>query len=218
MRVVTGIVAMALASSAMAQVWNVDVNATSGAGAGLPALGYGAGAGAVAQTTAWVGVTSGTAVQGIGGGASLQWGSAQGLFGFNNAGTTGNDELLLDDCIDIGGTGASITGTVTGLAANQQYDVFVYAWAPDSATFITNVNIAGSGAQAVGGAWGGSNAQGVTFAKATVSSTAAGTLAFTAATGSGFGSLNGFQIVTVPAPAGIAMIGLAGLLGRRRRD
>jgi len=215
-RIVVGTLALALAGSAFAQNFNVDFNNTTGAGAGLPALGYFAGGNAALGGTAWIGLSGAVGPQAMGGGATLSWSSSSTLFGFAS-GLTGNDALLMDDVLDLGSTTAPVrTATIAGLS-NGTYDMWVYAWAPDSATFLTGINIAGTGEQSVGGAWGGSFVQGVTHAYAQVV-VAGGSISFTTRTISGFGSVNGFQLYLVPAPAGVALLGMAGLIGRRRRD
>lgn len=205
----------ALASTAMAQSFNVDVNNTTGAGAGVPSLGYGAAAGALMSTQSWFNMASGSSFN-LGSGVTCNWtGGTMTLFSFQNTGTLGNDELLMDDLYDIGGAGQSRTATLTGLA-NGTYRLWIYAWAPDSADFRTNVTV-GSSTQSIGGAWSGGFVQGVTHAFFDNIVVSSGTLSFTAATGSGFGSLNGFQIYQIPAPSAVALLGLAGCCARRRR-
>jgi hypothetical protein len=118
-------------------------------------------------------------------------------FAFDNLGTTGDDQALLDDAQDVGGTGGTTTWTFSNLFGGD-YDVYTYAFAPDSATFVSTVSVAGSAdpAQNVGGAWTGSHVQGVTYARHGVTGVAsAGSIAITIATNSGFGTLNGFQLV-----------------------
>jgi len=206
---------LALASSAAAQSFNVDVNNTTGAGAGVPALGYGAAAGALMSTSPWFNMGAGTS-HNLGSGVMCNWtGGTMTLFGFQNTGTTGNDDLLMDDLYDIGGAGQSRTATLTGLQ-NGMYRLWIYAWAPDSADFRTNVTVGGA-TQSVGGAWPGGFTQGVTHAFFDNVVVAGGTLSFTVATASGFGSLNGFQIYQIPAPGAMALLGLAGCCARRRR-
>jgi hypothetical protein len=116
-------------------------------------------------------------------------------FDYENFATTGGDDALLDDCQDLGGPTSVVTWTFAGLQSGD-YDVLTYAWAPDNPTFLTNVAVAGSSdiAQDVGGAWSGSHQLGVTFARHHVS-VATGTLTITLTTTSGFGSLNGIQLV-----------------------
>jgi hypothetical protein len=114
-------------------------------------------------------------------------------FSFNNAGTVGDDQALLDDLIDLGGAGQADTFMVDGLEP-ASYDVYTYAWAPDNSTFITSVNVNAAGAQNVGGVWPGSLMQGVTHAFHAVDAPN-GTLTINFTTVSGFSSFNGLQIV-----------------------
>src|SRR6202008_4056147 len=88
-------------------------------------------------------------------------------FVFDNPGTAGDDGKLMDDAHD-----GALTLTFAGLL-NGDYDVYTYAWAPDSGTFLTNVSVVGSPnpMQAIGGSWPGGFAQGVTHAKHRVSVT-----------------------------------------------
>jgi hypothetical protein len=209
-----------VASSAFGQSHNIDFNQTVGAGAGVPAVTYGA---AAAQPGSWqpigsVAANAPIALSGLNGlpsGASFTSLTANPIFGFNNVGTTGDNELLMDDGLDMGGTGATDTFTFTNLQ-NGTYDLYVYAWAPDSATFITTVNQGGNPVP-VGGAWGGGLSAGVTHAVFSGVVVNAGTLQFTTATTSGFSTLNGIQLVLIPSPGALAMLGVAGLVGSRRR-
>ncbi|MBL8860941.1 MAG: hypothetical protein JNK02_02935 [Planctomycetes bacterium] len=123
-------------------------------------------------------------------------------FSFDNAGTTGNDQALLDDAQDAGGTGATTTWTFGNLFGGN-YQVYTYAWAPDSATYIASVSVAGSSdpAQNVGGTWTGSHALGVTYARHAVAGVASGgSIAITISTVTGFATVNGFQIVREGSP------------------
>ncbi|MCY2960603.1 MAG: hypothetical protein NTY35_10600 [Planctomycetota bacterium] len=116
-------------------------------------------------------------------------------FDFDNAGTSGDAQSLLDDVHDLGGPTSAVSWSFAGLAAGD-YSVYTYAWAPDNTTFRTTVSIAGAldPDQNVGGAWTGSHQLGVTYAlhRVTVSG---GNLTIVLTTSSGFGSLNGFQLV-----------------------
>ena len=122
-----------------------------------------------------------------------------GEYSFNNANTAGGAEKLLDDMDDIGcNANDTTTWTITGMAAGD-YDVFVYAWAPDQpASYLTDVVVAGGakGAQTVGGAgWSGAHVYGETFVMDTVTVAAdGGSITVTATTKVGCGSLNGIQI------------------------
>ena len=198
-----------VASSAFGQSHNIDFNVTVGAGAGVPAVTYGA---AAAQPGTWqpigaVGANVPVALSGLNGlpsGASFTSLTANPTFAFNNAGTAGDNELLLDDVLDLGGAGATDTFTFTNLQ-NGTYDMYVYAWAPDSATFITTVNHGGNPVP-VGGAWGGGLQAGITHAVFSGVVVNAGTLSFTTSTTSGFSSLNGIQLVLIPSPGALARV------------
>src|SRR5205085_2322482 len=79
------------------------------------------------------------------------------------------------------------------------YDVYVYAWAPDSSTYITQVSAANTSStnpQTSGGVWPGGHVLGTTYTlhRVTVN---AGTITITVSAISGFGSVNGFQLVKV---------------------
>ena len=209
------------ASIAGAQSFNVDLDGTGGVWSGPPSSTYGAAGGAMWAGT-WnalpdVGGNGLTDTSGAVTGVNVGIVGGFGIFGFNNAGTVGDDELLLDDYKDVGGTGGAANVTFTNLA-NGPYDVIVYAWAPDSGAFISNVVLNGNG-QAVGGVWGGGFAQGVTHAMFSNVNVAGGTLSFDVLTFSGFGTINGFQIRAVPEPGTIAAFAIGGLtlLALRRR-
>jgi hypothetical protein len=200
-----------LASPAAAQSLNVDIGLNTVFP--VPSSTYGA---AAAQPGSWNGVTGSVvgpvALVGLNGspsGVSVTRSGLAGDFSHDNAGTTGEDDSLMDDCQDLGGAGSgSTTWTFTGLS-NGQYQVYTYAWAPDDGSYRTTVTVAGSAdpAQIVGGDWPGSHVQGTTFALHTVN-VAAGTLSVTAMTADdpmfGFGSLNGIQIKAPPPPPPVA--------------
>jgi hypothetical protein len=123
-----------------------------------------------------------------------------GEYGFNNPATNGAAEKLLDDMDDVGcNAGATTTWTIQGMAAGD-YDVYVYAWAPDQPTnYYTDVMVAGgaNGAQTVGGAnWLGAHVYGQTYVVDTTHvALDGGSIAVTATTKVGCGSLNGIQVV-----------------------
>jgi hypothetical protein len=141
---------------APAQSFNVDVGSVTA----VPGASYGA---AASQPGLWNQMPDGfgTALVGLGGaatGASVSALGANFAFWANNAGTSGDDELLLDDACD----GARIY-TFTGLAPGS-YTLYTYAWAPDSSSYKTLVSVQGSSSpdQIVGGAWPGGHQLGVT--------------------------------------------------------
>ncbi len=115
-------------------------------------------------------------------------------FDFDNVGTSGDDENLLDDVVDLGGPTSVVSWSFAGLA-DGSYTVRTYAWAPDNTTFRTNVAVAGStdAAQDVGGPWTGAHQLGVTYALHHVA-VVGGALTIDLMTTTGFGSMNGIQI------------------------
>lgn len=207
-------VVAALPFAAFGQAFNIDFNNAFG----TPTAAYGAGAG---QPGTWNDVSfTGFAVplNGLGGGATgvtAQVDGTAGPFSFNNAGTTGDDERLMDDLFDVGGVGGTGTVTISGLAAGA-YDVYTYAWAPDSGTFITSVTVGGA-ALTSGGAWPGVPTSGITHTQHVANVGAGQNLVINVATSSGFGSLNGVQIAPVPEPATLSLLALGGIAVLRRR-
>jgi hypothetical protein len=126
---------------------------------------------------------------------------------------------LLAGVWDLGGTAQPArTLTFSGLAAGT-YDVYTYAMAPDSATFVTGVEVDGVFEQ-VGGAFGGNFALGITHSLHTIDLMAGDDLDVILTTVTSFGSLAGIQLVhQVPGPGAMALLGIPGLLvGSRRRS
>jgi hypothetical protein len=122
-------------------------------------------------------------------------GSSTGSYGFtyNNTATAGEDEKLMDD-----GHDGQLTLTFAGLR-NGDYDVYTYAWAPDSPLWQTIVSVPGSSspAQWVGGNWPWVFVQGVTHAKHRVHVNS-GTIQIVCTVGDTYVTVNGVQIVPVP--------------------
>jgi hypothetical protein len=184
-----------LASPGFGQAINIDFGDPA---AGVPAITYGA----AGMPGFWNGVTGvpGTPIDLLdlsGGmtGAKAQLTGGLGNFFFNNAATTGDDQLLMDDLQDVGGVGSVTTLDITGLT-NGSYKVRVYAWAPDNRmNFTTDAWVMGGsvGPQTLGGAWTGSHVLGETYAEDTTNVTS-GSMQITVTTSAGFGSLNGVQI------------------------
>lgn len=189
---------LSVTAPAAAQPFNVDIG-DPGSPAGVPTSAYRA---AAAQPGTWNAVPAGSVgfpLVDLAGGTTLVTltnvgGGAD--FAFNNAGTTGDDQALMDDLQDVGGVGGTTMWTFNGLA-NGAYDVYTYAWAPDDPTFVAEVIVAGSPdpPQLVGGVWPGGHVLGVTYAVHQVT-VGAGTIIVTVNTNSGFGSVNGIQLVT----------------------
>jgi hypothetical protein len=183
------------ASAAFAQSFNVDVNAF----VGTPPNTYGA-AGQVGTWNIVPPTPASTPLVDISGGATgvtLGMTGTGAAFNFDNVGTTGNDQLLMDDLSDHGSGALGATWTFSGLAAGN-YTLITYAWAPDSAAFRSRVTVAGSSSpfQDVGGAWPGGFATPTTHAVHNISVGAGGSIAATIAIapGGGFASCNGFQL------------------------
>ena len=197
------------AASASAQGFNVDYG-TNG-NFPVPTNAYGAAAG---QAGAWNDGSSGSVNQvlnGLNGMPSSvmlsESGAAPGGFEFNNAGTSGDDENLLDDYLDVGSPGNLSQSIFTGLA-NGDYLVYTYSWAADNRlAFCSQVDVVGSTdpQQIVCGAWTGSHVQGVTYALHAVTVTTGSITVNVEATPTGtFGTVNGIQIVPANANSGMA--------------
>lgn len=137
----------------------------------------------------------------------------------NLANASAEQQNLFAGTMDLGGTGtAPRTFTISGLM-DGAYDIYVYAMAPDSATFITNIDINGD-VQSVGGTISspGFYAAGTTHSLHSVN-IVGGSIDIITSTGNGFGSFGGLQFVMIPAPGALALLGVAGMIGvpRRRR-
>jgi hypothetical protein len=168
--------ALALASLASAQEFNIDFNTA----AGSPSASYGAAAGqpgtwnsvpAVVSTTAvaptplvnTAGATTTVGVRLQAGGAFSSGYNGFGNWNWDNPSTTGDDGALMDDIVDVGGgypTGpvSQVRVRINGLAT-KLYDIYTYSFAPDNylpgnggSPWQTNVEVIGSadGVQSVG--------------------------------------------------------------------
>jgi hypothetical protein len=187
--------ALAAAPSASAQGINIDIHDVWG----TPSSALGA---AGAQPGVWNAVPATpatTPLVDLAGAATAASISVTGLavgFDTDNAGTSGDDQALMDDLSDPSPSGA--TWTISGLTAGN-YILITYAWAPDNPAFRSVVNVAGSAdpAQTVGGAWPGGYTHLITHALHHVTVGAGGSIAMTitVAGGGSFASLNGFQVV-----------------------
>jgi hypothetical protein len=184
---------LVLAAPGFSQAFNVDVVV----GFGTPATSYGAGSGQAGTWNAVAAQPGSVSLVDTGGNPTAVTLAGIDLFelAFNNAGTSGDDEKLMDDFLD-----GDSSYLFAGLA-NGDYDVYTYAWAPDQAAFVSSVSVASSPdpAQTVGGAWPGSHVLGTTYAKHTVTVTD-GTITIDVTASVGFASTNGFQLVPVVAP------------------
>ena len=194
-RLATFVLVLALAPSVRAQAINIDVNDFHG----TPSSGFGA---AAAQPGVWnnvpptIATTPLVDLAGAATGASISVTGVAAAYQNNNAGTSGDDQALMDDISNPSPGGA--TWTISGLQPGA-YILYTYGWAPDNPVFVSQITVTGSidGAQTVGGAWPNGYVQGVTHAKHRVNVVPGGTIAMfiTAAGGGSFGSLNGFQVV-----------------------
>lgn len=202
----------AITSIGGAQSINIDFEDPAGVAAGVPSNTFGAAGNAGAWNAATLGLNGPLFdINGVFGSASVDI-TATAVLSNNAQNYAGDDLLLMGDIAD----GPSLV-TFAGLA-NGPYDVWVYAQAPDSATFLTDVTIGGV-TQTVGGAWGGTYVVGNTHSFHNGVNVTDGTLTITMATNTGFASLNGIQIAVVPEPATIAAFGIGALtlLALRRR-
>lgn len=187
--------------SAHAQAFNIDIGASA---LPVPTAIYGAGAGQIGVWNAigdpWqanlvdvTGSATGVLLSSTGPDPA---GNGIGDFDAQNAGTSGDDEALFDDVLDIGGEGFGTTFTFTGLA-DGEYEVFSYSFAPDIASYRTTVEVLGSSdpPRVSGGAWPGTPALLVTHVRHAVTVAGGAPLQVVFTTLDGFGSVNGFQIV-----------------------
>ncbi len=211
-RTLASLVCLATAcSAALAQFSggvNIDLNALSGPGSGQPTILFG---GAASQTGYWNPInppfTSGSSqvVRNLANSANAVFcnfiltGAGTGTYAFNNANTSGDAELLMDDVHDLGGLSASAQYSLFSFAPGI-YEVYTYAAAPDNGAYLTRVRVGtDEGAyadQVVGGVIpaGAVFTQGTTHAKHTIALTRTSAIRITALTESGFGSVNGIQV------------------------
>jgi len=180
--------------TARAQSLNVDLG--DEAAMGIPSAAYSAAAGQAGHWNGISAVAPSSALLDLNGtptGASISNPSTFGVT-WNNASTLGEDELLLDDLGDPGSGGQfRFDGLIPG-----GYEVWTYAWAPDSVLGLTSVIVTGASepAATVGGAWTGSFVEGISHSVHHVVITGSSLLIDVApAAGSSFASVNGFQLV-----------------------
>jgi hypothetical protein len=209
-RIPAFIVALIVNSAApvAAQSINVDVGANTTFG--TPSSSYGAAASSPgvwnAFNAASIGSTSLLDLSGATTGVTLSIAGGQGNFQFDNPGTTGDDQALMDDTGDLNLSGGGLdTATYTFLGlANGRYRVYIYAWAPDSPAFTTDALASGGEpcVETCGGAgWTGVHVEGATYVVQDVA-VSNGILTVDVATNLGWGSCNGIQLVKAPT-AGI---------------
>ena len=115
---------------------------------------------------------------------------------FDNPGTSGDDELLLDDYASFGPQGTQIGWTI-GPLYEGDYVVYTLAWNPQSSAALTQIAVAGAAEapQTVGGTWTGTHALGVTYARHSLHVPPQGYVQLTATALGSEGAINGFQIV-----------------------
>ncbi|MCY3000769.1 MAG: hypothetical protein NTV21_03040 [Planctomycetota bacterium] len=221
-----------LASRAVAQEFNIDFhNAASTPPATYAAAG---------KAGAWNGIAAivpngpiglfdlagnGTPVQLRVAAGAAGW-NGLGGWTWNNPSTSGGDQALMDDILDVGGgypTGpvSELVVSFTGLQPGD-YEIYTYSFAPDNylpgnggSAWTTRIDVPGSpsGQQVVGSldwpASGHTHLQ--TYALHTLTVGPSGTLSIQLGAGApdlGFGSLNGIQIVrSVPQPVSYCTAG-----------
>jgi hypothetical protein len=184
-------------SEAFAQGLNVDVGCTISTN---PTAAYPGAAGQLG-TWSWIQPVAGTtqpllSLTGGATGVTLEVIGGNGCFFFDNPGTFGGDESLMDDLQNVGPLGSMSTWKFHGLAPGG-YWLYTYAWAPDAAAFRTRVHVNGAvdPDQTVGGAWPGLQRYQETFALHFKVLVAGEDLVVTATSVAGSGSVNGFQLV-----------------------
>ena len=192
------ICSVSLMPSAVAQSVNIDY----GDGAGTPAADY-AGAGSPGVWNALAGLTGtpealvgldGTPISAT---VTLTSGAGGPANTFDDLGTSGNDEQLLDDYTS-GGTDATGSILFSGLD-NGSYDVIVYAWTPGSPDVFTVVwdDCAAIISFLIGGSWPGSLEDGITHARF-VKTVVDGTMQVCTAGGFSWeGAINGIQLLAL---------------------
>ena len=205
-----GAAVLAFGTPALAQSFNIDVGDPAFP---TPSMVYAAGssqagvwnawgdfANAVPYTQALVDITgAATGVSMTGAWSTFTNGLAN--FSFDNGNTFGDDEALLDDLWDMGAPAGEGVFTITGMA-DGDYEIFSYAFAPDSTTFSTTIRVTGSPdpPQLVNDPSGfaGGHGLGLTYARHLVTVSGGSNVEIFFMTTSGFGSNSGIQIT----PAG----------------
>jgi hypothetical protein len=224
------VAAAALVTTVAASAQSFNINFGSTATLTLPNT-YGAAAG-LGGTGSWNQITNPAVVNaplvGLNGAAigatlSLDGGT---MFNFINSAPNGtttpagsNAERLLDSLWDPGAGNPAGNITINNLAAGM-YDIYTYGVAPDGNADRTTITIGGN-QQVVQGQLpnpftDNDYAVGLTHAFHQINH-AGGSLVISIGVGpGGFASVNGIQFV-IPGPGALALLGLAGLVGPRRR-
>lgn len=202
MRSIVPILALICSTSSMPSAVAQSVNIDYGDGAGTPSADYAAtGSPGVWNALAGLAGTPETLVgldgTPISATVTLTSGAGGPAHTFDDPGTSGNDEQLLDDYTS-GGTDAVGSILFTGLE-NGSYDVIVYAWTPGSDDVFTSVwaNCADIISFLIGGSWPGSLEDGITQARF-VKTVVDGTMQVCTAGGLFWeGAINGIQLLAL---------------------
>jgi hypothetical protein len=191
---------LTLASGATAQSFNIDVGS-----APAPATTFGAGASQAGEWNVFVvPPTVNAPMNDITGAATPVTMTVSGGFLItsvtNLVGAAPDDIALMTDVLD---PSTTATWTISNLAAGE-YDIYTYAMAPDSAAYLTRVDVLGSidPFQDVGGTWPNAYVLGITHSKHHITVAPAATITITTVESpmppgpaTNFGSIGGFQIV-----------------------
>jgi hypothetical protein len=197
------LLALGLASSASAQSFNIDIG-TQPAFSPVPGTTYGA---AAMQPGTWNSVAPILAapaalvdLTGALSGVSLSQQGGVGAGAFDNPGTTGDDQALLDDYQDIGPAGTTTSWSFQNLATGD-YTLFTYAWSPQvppGQVSVTGGTI--SPPQTCGGPWPGMHVMGTTYTTHHFSVVGGSIISVTITVLAGSGGLGGMQLVQAPPP------------------
>ena len=200
LRLATAFAAASLASPALAQSFNIDIGIDNAA----PASSYG---GAAAQTGTWnvfdttmtltnmvdtTGNVTSVSMSKVGGAGNYYW---------DNANTSGDHDLLMDDIQDLGNLSINkTTYTITGLA-DGTYNVYFYCCTPYAETDTTTARIkAGNvGNQTCGATWTGTHVYGGTYVVDDITLSGGANLQLRVVPNVGWGSFNGIQILETGA-------------------
>lgn len=205
-----------------AQSFNVDVDIFNGhplVGGGAPSPGFGAAANQIGFGNALPATTlTGFALQDLTGastGVTVACTGSGGALGFNNPANAGDFNFLLNDADRIGTGG--LTYTISGMAPGS-YRVYTYSARPNTTPGAADITVPNAlvPTMHVAGVMPGNSfvlqvthsIHDVTITNGTLQILAAGTVNDT---------INGFQIVTVPEPTTLSLVGLGALMSLRRR-
>jgi hypothetical protein len=201
--------ALAVTASVNAQSFNVDIgtSVSTAPGFGAPSAAFGAAAGQAGTWNNMVSQTNMPLLNLAGAATAVTFTRSNNLgqaFASNNANTSGDNELLLDDGQDLSASTGFVSYTFSGLAAGT-YNLYVYAVAPDvTGTDQTAVNVAGFAQQIVTGPIPPGNTYILGQTHALFSGIVVGvggSVQFTAdGINGGFGTINGAQLVLPSRP------------------